>query len=195
MMVIYPKKLILKDATKIIVRPAMREDVEELFKFFSKIPGSDLLIYKDDVTKWETIESWFMNPSYNKILQLVALKGNDVVGKGTLHKEGLYWHNAAEIKLIIAPDYRARGLGLQMFRVLLAESLVHGFEKVIVRYTVDNKSFMRILDHFGFKPEAVLRCYIGDERDEKRRDLMIASYDLKDWHGRFEFYGHIHDVA
>lgn len=195
MMVIYPKKLILKDETKIIVRPAMREDVQELFKFFSKIPGSDLLIYKDDVTKWETIESWFMSTRYNKILQLVSLKGSEIVGKATLHKEGLYWHNAVELKLIIAPDYRARGLGLQMFKILLAESLVLGFEKVIVRYTVDNKSFMRILDHFGFKPESVLRCYISDEHAKEHRDLVVASYDLKDWQGRFEFYDHIYDVA
>ncbi|MBI2486464.1 MAG: GNAT family N-acetyltransferase [Deltaproteobacteria bacterium] len=194
-MVIYPKKLILKDATKITVRPAEKEDLEDLFSFFSRIPRSDLLIYKDDVTRWETIESWFMSTRYNKILQLVALKGSEIVGKGTLHKEGLYWHNAAELKLIISPDCRARGLGLQMFKILLAESLVHGFEKVIVRYAVDNKSFMRILDHFGFKPEAVLRRYISDEHAKGCRDLVVASYDLKDWQGRFEFYNHIYDVA
>lgn len=194
-MVIYPKKLLLKDATKIIVRPAEKEDLEDLFRFFSRIPRSDLLIYKDDVTRWETIESWFMSTRYNKILQLVALKESEIVGKGTLHKEGLYWHNAAELKLVIAPEYRSRGLGLQMFKILLAESLVHSFEKVIVRYTVDNKSFMRILDHFGFKPESVLRCYISDEHAKGGRDLVVASYDLRDWQGRFEFYNHIYDVA
>jgi RimJ/RimL family protein N-acetyltransferase len=190
-MITYPKELILKDATRVIIRPAEREDLEYLFKFFSKIPRSDLLIYRDDVGKWETIESWFTSPQYRKVLQLIALKESEIVAKGTLHHEGLYWRRAAEIKLIVDPDYRGKGLGSQMFKVLLAEGLLHKFEKIIVRFTTDNKSFIRILDQFGFKPEAVLRCYIKSEESREYKDLVVASYNLEDWERRFELYNSI----
>ena len=79
-----------------------------------------------------------------------------------------------------------------MFKMLLAEGLNQNFEKVVVRFTNDNKSFIRILDHFGFKPEAVLTCYIKDEQTEIKKDLVIASYNLKDWARRFEFYNIIY---
>jgi RimJ/RimL family protein N-acetyltransferase len=187
-MIVYPRELILKDATPIILRPAEREDLEGLFNFFSRIPKSDLLIYKDDVTKWETVESWFTNPKYNKILQLIALKNDDIIAKGTLHQEGLYWHHAVEIKLVVEPEYRSRGLGSTMFKILLAEGLLRKFEKIIVRFTPDNRNFMRILEHYGFKPEAALRCYIDDEEGKGLKDLIIASYSIEDWEGRFEFY-------
>jgi len=191
-MIVYPKEIVLKDATKITLRPTESNDVEGLSKFFSRIPRSDLLIYKDDVTRWETIESWFLNPKYNKVLQLVALKDKDIVAKGTLHQEGLYWRHAAEIKLIVEPRYRSRGLGSQMFRILLSEGLLHKFEKIIVRFRADNKIFMRILDHVGFKPEAVLRCYINNDETNEHKDLVIASFNLEDWQGRFEFYSHVY---
>jgi RimJ/RimL family protein N-acetyltransferase len=184
----YSKELLLKDATRVILRPLENEDLENLSKFFYKIPRSDLLIYKDDVRKWDTIESWFTSSIYNKVFQLIALRDSEIIAKGTLHKEGLYWQHAAEIKLIVDPDYRGRGLGSQMFKALLAEGLRHSFEKIIVRFTPDNKSFTRMLDHFRFKPEAVLNCYVECEETGEHKDLVIASYNLEDWKGRFEFY-------
>jgi RimJ/RimL family protein N-acetyltransferase len=190
-MIVYPKEIVLKDSTRITLRPAENDDIEGLFRFFSRIPRSDLLIYKDDVASLETIESWFLSPSYSKVLRLVALRGRDIVAKGTLHQEGLYWQHAAEIKLIVEPGYRSRGLGSQMFRILLSEGLIHGFEKIVVRFTADNRIFIRILEHAGFKPEAVLRCYIQDDETKETKDLVIASFNLQDWQGRFEFYSHL----
>lgn len=188
----YSEELILKDATRVILRPFENEDLEGLLRFFSKVPRSDLLIYKDDVREWESVESWFTSSIYKKVFQLVALKESEIVAKGTLHKEGLYWRYAAEIKLIVDPDYRGRGLGSQMFKTLLAEGLKHSFEKIIVRFTRDNKSFTRMLDHFGFKPEAVLNCYVKSEETGEHKDLVIASYNLEDWKGRFEFYSSVY---
>ena len=189
----YSKELLLKDATRVILRPFENEDLENLFKFFSKIPRTDLLIYKDDVRKWDAIESWFTSSIYNKVFQLIALRESEIIAKGTLHKEGLYWQHAAEIKLIVAPDYRGRGLGSQMFKILLAEGLRHSFAKIIVRFTPDNKSVTRMLDHFRFKPEAVLNCYVECEETGEHKDLVIASYNLEDWKGRFEFYNFIYE--
>jgi len=189
----YSRESTLKDGTRVILRPLEDEDLENLFRFFARIPRSDILIFKDDAGRLETIESWFTNPVYKKVFQLVALKEDEIIAKGTLHKEGLYWQHAAEIKLIVDPDYRGRGLGSQMFKTLLVEGLKHSFEKIIVRFTPDNKSFTRMLDHFGFKPEAVLNCYVSCEETGEHKDLIIASYNLEDWKGRFEFYSLAHN--
>jgi RimJ/RimL family protein N-acetyltransferase len=191
-MKVYPKELVLKDETKVIIRPVMEDDLRIVHKFFTKIPKTDLLIYKDDVTKWESLENWFLSPNYKKVVELVSLRKNEVVAKGTLHSEGLYWPHAAELKLIVHPKYRGRGLGSQMFNLLLFEGLKHHFQKIIVRYIPDNLSFIKILGRYGFEPETILNYYVLDEETNEQKDLVIASYDLQNWERRFEFYTFIY---
>ena len=188
----YPKELELIDKTRVTIRPVEPVDVEGLYKFFSKITRLDLLVYKDDVTKWENVEGWFAASNYGKTFQLVALSKDKIVAKGSLHSEGLYWSHAAELKLIVDPNYRRKGLGSQLFNILLYEGLKRHFEKIIVRYISDNISFTKILNRYGFKPETVLSCYVKDELSSITKDLVIASYDLENWERRFEFYSSIY---
>ena len=188
----YPKELNLIDKTKVITRPIEPGDVEGLYNFFSRIPKSDLLIYKDDVTKWENVESWFASSNNKKVFQLVALAKDNIVAKGSLHSEGLFWSHATELKLIVDPDYRGKGLGSQLFNILLYEGLKHHFQKIIVRYIPDNISFMKILNHYGFKPETVLSCYVKDKSSSITKDMVIASFSLENWERRFEFYSFIY---
>ncbi len=188
----YPKELELIDKTRVTIRPVEPVDVEGLYKFFSKIPRLDLLIYKDDVTKWENVEDWFAASNYGKAFQLVALSKDKIVAKGSLHSEGLSWSHAAELKLIVDPNYRRKGLGSQLFNILLYEGLKRHFEKIIVRYISDNISFTKILNRYSFKPETVLSCYVKDELSSITKDLVIASYDLENWERRFEFYSSIY---
>ncbi len=183
------KELMLKDGTGVALRALDNGDQENLVKFFTKIPRSDLLIYKDHVIGRETIESWFTSSMYKKVFQLAALKDTEIIAKGILQKEGSYWQHAAEIKLIVEPDYRGKGLGSQMFKTFLAEGLKQNFGKVIVRFTPDNKSFTKMLDNFALKPEAVLNSYVTCTETGEQKDLIIASYNLEDWKGRFELYG------
>lgn len=184
----YPKKITLRNTTRVIIRPPKSEEIEDLFNFYSYIPKSDLLIFKEDVSKWENIESWFTSDKYTKILQLITLREDEIIANGTLHKEGLYLQDAAEIKLIVKPENRGIGLGSKIFNILLSEVFERKLQKVIVRFASDNMSFKRIIDHYGFKPETVLRCYIQEEQTKEKKDLVVASFNLEDWTRRFQFY-------
>ena len=182
------KELELKDGTIVVARPLEQNDKESLSEFFSEIPRSDLLIYKEDLSSRDKFESWFTNQSYSKVLQLVCEICTKIVAKATLYNEGLYWSDAAEIKLIVHPEYRGAGLGSQMFHILLNEGINKNFRKIIVRYAVGNMSFSKILSRYSFEPETVLNSYIKDEDAGVAEDLIIASYNLENWDRRFEFY-------
>lgn len=188
----YPRDLYLLDKTKVVARPIKPDDIGDLSKLYSRIPRSDLLIYKDDVTNWDNLKNWFTGTNYGKVFQLAAVSEDKIVAKGSLHSEGLLWSHAAELKLIVDPEYRGKGLGSQMFNLLLYEGLKRRFQKIIVRYISDNSSFTKILDHYGFKPETVLSCYLKDEISGMAKDLIIASFSLENWQRRFEFYSFIY---
>lgn len=187
----YPRELVLRDKTTIVVRQLRQEDLAAVRRFFSRIPKSDLLIYKDDVSGREPLENWFLSPSYKKVEDLVAIKDGEIVAKGTLSTEGLFWPHAAEVKLVVDPECRGNGLGSLMFNLLLFEGLKRHFQKIIVRYLNDNLSFIRILNHYGFEPESILNYYVVDEDTRDQKDLVVASYDLQTWERRFEYYSYI----
>ncbi len=184
----YPRTYTTRQNVKLTVRPRTEDDSGYLSMFFSDIPREDLIIYREDVYKSHSIETWFLDESYKKDLQLLALSDNEIIAEGTIHKEGIYWQNAAEIKLIVKPDYRNQGIGSYMFNTLLHEFLERKLQKVIVRYTPDNMSFIKIINRYGFKPETVLKSYVKIDKDNKEQDLIIASYNLVDWIRKFEFY-------
>lgn len=184
----YPKTYRTKQNLKLTIRPRAKEDRVNLSSFFSEIPKEDLIIYREDVYKSHSIETWFLDESYKKDLQLLALLDKEVIAEGTIHKEGLYWQNAAEIKLIVKPSYRRQGIGSYMFNTLLYEFFQRRLQKVIVRYMPSNESFIKIINRYGFKPETVLKSYVKIDEEEKDQDLIIASYNLEDWLRKFEFY-------
>ena len=188
----YPKELDLLDDTKVITRPIQPEDIESLCNFFSKIPRSDLNVFKGELTKWDNIKNQFEEYDYNKVSQFITLDNDIIVANGSLVSEGLFWSHAAELRLIVDPEYRGKGLGSQMFNLLLYEGLKHRFQKIIVRYLSSNVSFTKILNRYGFKPETVLSCYIKDEKSCNKEDLVIASFSLENWSRRFEFYSSLY---
>lgn len=187
----YPKELVLRDKTTVVVRRIREEDADAVRRLFSRIPKSDLLMYKDDVTRREPLENWFLSQSYRKVEDLVAIRDGEVIAKGTLNTEGLFWPHAAEVKLVVDPEFRGKGLGSLMFNILLYEGLKRQFQKIIVRYLHDNTSFIKILNHYGFEPESVLNYYVVDEDTSDQKDLVVASYDLQTWERRFEYYTYI----
>lgn len=187
-MAVYPKELKLKDGNVVTARPLEKTDAEAVYKFFEAIPRKDLLIYKLEVKSLESVESWFANPGYKGLIKLVCLNEGDILAKGTLNNEGIFWSSAAEIKLIVRPEYRDEGIGSQMFHILLNEGIERNYRKIIVRYALENLSFSKILSHYGFKPETVLKSYVEDENSGISSDLVIASYNLENWERRFEFY-------
>ena len=183
----YPIKIVLSDKTEADIKEIEDEDIGLVTEFLEKVPLSDTVIYRDDVCEQENPMEWFVDDSKKKLFQIISIVDGDVTGIGTLHKEGIYWHNSAELKIIVIPKYRGKGLGSVMFNLLLQHGLKLKIQKIIVRYLADNKNFMNILRHYDFQPESLLNQYILDDK-KHHKDLIIASFNLDEWSRRFEYY-------
>lgn len=178
-MKVYPMELLLKDDTKVVIRPLLDEDYKLMREFFSTIPREDLLICKDDVIRWESDENWFVHLSHERVVELVTLRKNEIIAKGALHAQDLYCFHAAELKLIVHPEYRGLGIGSLMFNLLFHAGLIYDFHKMIARYFPDNLSFINILGHHDFEPETVLQNYVLDEATNEWKDLVTASCNMQ----------------
>ena len=184
----YPFEFVLKDKTKLECKIVESKHKVELEKFYKKIPRLDLEIFKDDVLKEETAGSWFTNPMYKKLVQIAVFKNNNIIASATLHSEGVYWQKAAEIKVIVDPKYRRKGIGTRMFNILLFEGLKLGIQKLVIRYASDDRGLIKLLENYGFSPEITLNYYLEDKEKKIHKDLIVASLSVQDWKRRFEFY-------
>ena len=67
----YPRSL----ADGLRIRPLRADDEAALAAFFARIPVDERKLFKDDVTRIETIRGWIRNLNYENILPLLVFEG------------------------------------------------------------------------------------------------------------------------
>ena len=55
---LYQKEGLLKDGTRVILRPMQKEDRDKLLEFFRRVDDQDLMFLRDDVRDPATIDEW-----------------------------------------------------------------------------------------------------------------------------------------
>ena len=115
----YPRTVQLQDGSQLTLRPMERTDAAELLKFFRAIPAEDRFYLKDDVTAEHVVQSFADGLDYDRALPLLACDGQRIVADALLvrHRGGHLRHKA-EIRVLVHPAYRRRGLGVLLMREL-----------------------------------------------------------------------------
>lgn len=116
----YPREIELRDATKLTIRPMIPLDVDGLLEFFQQVPEDERFFLKEDVAAPKIIRAWGENLDYDRALPLLAFLHDRVVGDAVLirHRGGFRRH-VAEIRVVIAPECRSKGLGVALMRELV----------------------------------------------------------------------------
>src|SRR6058998_562743 len=81
----YPTVSHTPAGTPLTLRPMLPTDKEALLDFFQRIAPEDRLYLKDDVTSPAVIARWAETLDYRRVLPLLALVDNTIIGDGTLH--------------------------------------------------------------------------------------------------------------
>ncbi len=159
----------LKDGAYVLLRPMVAKDLPRLLEFYSAVAEEDLRYFRDDVKDPAVVHKWCEQLDYSKVLPLLALVKERVVGSATLHFcEGPKRH-IAEIRLFLAKNYRKRGLGLKMSRTLIDLARKQGIGILIAEVVSDKTDVVKAFETLGFKAEATLDDHFmlpdGDTRD------------------------------
>jgi RimJ/RimL family protein N-acetyltransferase len=177
----YPKEVRLKDGSAVELRLFEKKDVEALFAFFVKLPESDRLFLKDNVTDRALIERWATELNYARVYPILAWKGSEVVGNATLHKNLSGWmRHVGTIRIATAPEIQGKGLGGILANELFLHALKSGLEKIAAEMMETQHGAKKVFEKLGFVQEATLKGYVCDQIGV-RHDLLILTKDLDEF--------------
>lgn len=175
----FPAAYLTEDNKDITIRPMLPTDKEALLDFFRRVPREDRYYLKEDVTSPRVIERWAASLDYSRVLPLLALMDDQIVGDGTLHhrRAGARRH-IAEVRIVVDPEYRNRGVGRGLLHKLVEVARDKNVEKLMFEVVVDTEAAAKhTAQNLGFVPVAVLPDHVKDYGGETH-DLMIMELRL-----------------
>jgi L-amino acid N-acyltransferase YncA len=149
----------LKDGAYILLRPLAADDQQRLMEFYSAVNDDDLRYFRHYVKDPTIIQDWCEHLDYSKVLPVLALNKDRVVGSASLHfGEGPKRH-IGEVRLFLAKDYRKRGLGMKMIRALIDLARKHGLIILLAEVIAEQTKVVKAFESLGFKSQATLDDY------------------------------------
>lgn len=169
----------LKDGAYILLRPMIADDKQRLIEFYTAVSDDDLRYFRHYVKDPALIQEWCDHLDYGKVLPVLALAKDRVVGSASLHFfEGPKRH-VGEARLFLAKDYRKRGLGMKMIRALIDLARKHGLSILTAEIIADMTKFVKAFEQQGFKSMCTLDDYFmfpdGDSCDVVLMTLSLRS--------------------
>jgi GNAT superfamily N-acetyltransferase len=133
-MALYQKEGVLKDGSRVILRPMVKEDRDKLLDFFHRVDDRDLMFLRNDVRDPATIEDWVNHIDYRGVYPLLAEADGRIVGNATLHMRKVGWkRHLGNVRIVIAKDYQGKGLGTLMVNELIDLAAEFGLGKAHCR--------------------------------------------------------------
>lgn len=177
----FPRRLTLEDGATVQVRPLQRGDEQRLLQFFSSIPEQERFWLREDVTDPTVLRRWTEDLDYGRVLPLIAEHADDIVADATLHRRGFgARHYLGEIRLVVSPAYRGRGLGYALIAELIDIAQAAGLERLEAEIVAEAQTAaLEAIAQIGFEQIAVLPGHLRGP-DGRHYDLMILVYTLQE---------------
>jgi L-amino acid N-acyltransferase YncA len=179
----YPKEAQLRDGTRVTIRPLEWGDGEALLQFFLGIPEEERFFLKDDVTAPELIRRWTQDLDYRRALPLVALTDDRMVAEAVLvRRRGNARSHLAELRVVVAPDYRERGLGTTLVRELCDIADDAELDKVLFEAVADKEEdAIKAMEWLGFLRAGTIEGGAKDQQGHLH-DVVIMAMPLGKWY-------------
>jgi len=170
--------VVLRDQRVITLRPIEADDAERSLAFFLGLGDEERKYLRRDVTRREVIDERIDEALQHKVGRIVALHDDRIVADGSLVPERFRWADGiAEIRIIVATDFRRVGLGLRLTRELYALAHLWGISRINARMMAPQSAARAIFHKLGFDEEFVIPRHVTD-RDGNWQDLVVMRCEL-----------------
>ena len=153
------------------------DDTVAVEAFLTRIPAGEATFFKEDINAPGTVQRWAEDPAGTQ--RTLAWDDGQVVGY-TAVIPGVGWSShVGEIRLVVDPNRRRGGIGRELARRALKDSIEAGLSKVVVEVVADQEPAIGLFTKIGFKPEALLTNHVRD-RSGELHDLLVLAHNVED---------------
>ena len=150
-------------------------DQDRLARFLERVPAADRTFFKEDVDDPQASHEW-TQPGPGRT---VAVEDGEVVGWLAVFRKPGWSSHVGEVRLIVDPAQRGRGIGRTLARRGVLEALDLGLDKMVVEVIAVQEPTIAMFRSLGFEPEALLTDHVRD-RNGDLRDLMVLSHSVQE---------------
>ena len=181
---IYRQLITLRDGGRVLIRPLAKEDRQALIDLFTPISIEDLRYVRHKVNDPVIINKWVDELDFNKVLPLVAVMSDRIVGEATLHfNEGPARHRA-EVRIFLAKEVRRRGVGSKLLEALVDMAKRRNLHMIEAQIINDQTNTIKSFQKLGFELKTVLDDYFI-QPDGEVRDIAFLIARLRESGGEF----------
>jgi ribosomal protein S18 acetylase RimI-like enzyme len=156
------------------LRPISAADEPALQRFFARIPEADRTFLKEDVDDPAVVAAWARPGA----ARTIAVEAGEVVGSVAVVPLHGWSSHVGEVRLVVDPAARGRGIGRALARQAVRDALELGLAKLVVEVIVDQEALIAMFVRLGFDAEALLGDHVRD-RDGRTRDLLVLANDVE----------------
>ena len=156
------------------IRQLEQRDREDVKRFIARVPEGDRTFFKENVDDPEVLEAW-VRPGSDRA---IAIDDERVLGYVAVVPLQGWSSHVGEVRVIVDPDARGRGIGRALARHAVLEALNLGLTKMVVEVVADQEATITMFRSLGFDPEALLADHVRDQAGDLR-DLMILAHSVE----------------
>jgi len=156
------------------------EHLPALSTFLGGLPDGDVTFIKEDVKDPATAAAWARPEARGH--RWVAVEDDGTVLGLVSVTPLLGWSaHVGELRLVVDPARRGRGVGASLARHALHAALDGGLQKVVVEVVAEQEGAIRMFTNLGFRGEALLTDHIRDRNGELQDLLVLAHAASDEW--------------
>ncbi|MBI3360432.1 MAG: GNAT family N-acetyltransferase [Chloroflexi bacterium] len=173
----YRNLITLKDGARVLLRLLTPDDRSRLIEMFAHASPDDVKYLRDPVTDGEMVGRWVEQLDYSRVLPLVAVVQDRLVGDATLHFRKGPARHVGEVRIFLTKDFRRRGLGSQMLCAVIDLARKAGLHLLVAEVVADQTKVIKAFRHAGFQ----IQCSFEDFfmfPDGETGDVMMLTMRL-----------------
>lgn len=153
-------------------------------EFLEAMPEGDRTFFKEPIDP-DTVERWC---SEERNPRWILVDDGRPAGMLSIIPGAAWSSHVGELRIVVAPDFRRRGIGRKLSRYGLTEAVRLGLRKIVVEVVADKEGDVEMFTSIGFRPEALLADQIRD-RSGELHDLVVLCHDVSEGAASMEVLG------
>ncbi len=172
----YRKVKTLADGSRLLLRPLQKGDKEGLVDLFARASQEDIEWFRSDAADPEVVARWVDHLDYRRVLPLVAMVNDKLIGDATLHFGEHYHRHLAWVRIFLDKPYRRRGIGTLMVQTLIEIARLVGLQQLYGEVVTTQPHVIKGFLNMGFRHEVTLRDYFITSTGETLDMAILVLY-------------------